>query len=295
MKFFKEPLLHFLLAGAALFGVYSWVKSDAETPGTNNAQQIHVRAGDVQWIAENWTKQWRRAPTREELRGLVVDYVNEQLLAREARALRLDDNDVIVRRWLAQKITFLIEGTVRYAEPSDEELQQFYGEHAARFRNSSRVSFEHIYFSTQRRHDAHADATQALATLVKNGSTPAEDFGDSSLIESELENETEQSLSARFGADFARAVFSLEPGTWSGPIQSGYGLHLLRVSVVTPAQLRPFSEVRARVIEAWTRDREKSLKDQYLADLRKKYAIVADETAMSLLAAAPADSSESND
>lgn len=292
MKMLREPLLHFLLAGAALFGAYYWLKGDAATSATSSAQQIHVRAGDVQWIVENWTKQWRRAPTREELRGLVVDYVNEQLLAREARALRLDDNDVIVRRWLAQKITFLIEGTVRHAEPSDEELQRFYEDHAARFRTAPRVSFEHIYFSPQRRADAHADATQALATLLKNSSAPAEEFGDSLLIESELENETEQSVAGRFGVDFARAMFSLEPGTWSGPIQSGYGFHLVRVGVVTPAQLRPLAEARPRVIEAWMRDREKSLKEQYLADLRKKYTVVADETAMSLLTTAAVDSAE---
>jgi hypothetical protein len=295
MKVLREPLLHFLFAGALIFGAYFWLKGGVDTPATNSAQQVHVRAGDVQWIVENWTKQWRRPPTRDELRGLVVDYVNEQLLALEARDLRLDDNDVIVRRWLAQKMTFLIEGTVRHAEPSDEELQQFYEDHAARFRAAPRVSFEHIYFSTQRRADVRADATQALATLLNNSSIPAEEFGDSSLIESELENETEQSVSGRFGAEFARTVFSLEPGIWSGPVQSGYGLHLVRVGAVTPAQLRPLSEARARVVEAWVRDREKSLRERYLADLRKKYTIVADETAMSLLAAAPVDSSESND
>lgn len=295
MRVLKEPLLHFLLAGAVLFGAYHWLNRSAEIPGSSSAHQIHVRAGDVQWIVENWTKQWRRPPTREELRGLVVDYVNEQLLAREARALRLDDNDVIIRRWLAQKMTFLIEGTVRHAEPSDEELQRFYEGHAAHFRAAPRVSFEHIYFSAQRRADPQADAMQALAALLKDGSIPAEEFGDSSLIEPELENETEQSISSRLGADFARAVFTLEPGTWSGPIQSGYGLHLVRVGVAAPAQLLPLSDVRARVIEAWMRDRENSLKEQHLAGLRKKYTIVADEMAMTLVATAPVDSAESND
>ena len=125
MRLLKEPLLHFLLAGAALFGAYAWMNRAAEDPA-GKAQQIHVGAGDVQWLAENWTTQWRRAPTHEELRGLIADYLNEQLLAREARALGLEDNDVIVRRRLAQKLTFLIDDTLRRAEPSENELQQFY-------------------------------------------------------------------------------------------------------------------------------------------------------------------------
>ena len=98
MSVLKEPLLHFLLAGAALFGAYAWMNRAAENPNANKAQQIQISAGDVQWLAENWTTQWRRPPTPEELRGLITDYVNERLLAREARALGLEDDDVIVRR-----------------------------------------------------------------------------------------------------------------------------------------------------------------------------------------------------
>ncbi len=97
MKLLNEPLLHFVLAGVALFGAYAWINRAGENPPPGKAAQIHIGAGDVQWIAENWTTRWRRAPTRDELRGLISDYLNEQLLAREARALGLEDNDVIVR------------------------------------------------------------------------------------------------------------------------------------------------------------------------------------------------------
>jgi hypothetical protein len=150
----KEPLLHFLLAGAALFGAYAWINRDAENPTAGKAQQVHIRAGDVAWLAENWTTQWRRPPTQEELRGLIADYLNEQVLAREARALGLEDNDVIVRRRLAQKLTFLIEDTLRRAEPSETELQRYYETHAQRFRRDARISLRHIYFSPQRRANA---------------------------------------------------------------------------------------------------------------------------------------------
>jgi hypothetical protein len=287
MRVLREPLLHFLLAGAVLFGAYAWINRTAETPTASKAQQIHVSAGDVRWLAENWTTQWRRPPTQEELRGLITDYLNEQLLAREARALGLEDNDVIVRRRLAQKLTFLIDDTLRRAEPSDDELQRFYEVNAQRFRSSARISFAHVYFSPQRRADARSDATDALKLLLAAGGTPpAAELGDRLLIESEFRDETEQSISSSFGPGFARAAFALKAGAWSGPIESGYGLHLVRVSALREAQMPPLSEIRARVAEEWKREQEQAAKERYLGELRKKYDIVADEEVKALIAPA---------
>jgi hypothetical protein len=287
MRVLREPLLHFLLAGAVLFGAYAWMNRTAETPTASKAQQIHVSAGDVRWLAENWTTQWRRPPTQEELRGLITDYLNEQLLAREARTLGLEDNDVIVRRRLAQKLTFLIDDTVRRAEPSDDELQRFYEANAQRFRSGARISFAHVYFSPQRRADARSDATDALKLLLAAGGTPpAVELGDRLLIESEFRDETEQSISNSFGPGFARAAFALKTGAWSGPIESGYGLHLVRVSALREAQLPPLSEARTRVAEEWKREQEQAAKERYLSELRKKYDIVVDEDVKALVAPA---------
>jgi hypothetical protein len=285
----KEPLLHFLLAGAALFGAYSWMNRAAEPANAGKAQQIHIGAGDVQWLAENWTTQWRRPPTQAELRGLITDYVDELLLAREARALGLEHNDVIVRRRLGQKMTFLIEDTLRRAEPSEDELQAFYQASAQRYRSDARISFRHIYFSPQRRADARSDANDALRLLIaQGGAPPSGELGDRLLVETEFYDETVQSISGTFGPGFARAVFSLAPGAWSGLIESGYGLHLVRVSALHETQLRPLSEVRERVVAEWRREQEKSAKDRYLGELRKKYGVVADEAVKSLVAPAAA-------
>ena len=281
----KEPLLHFLLAGAALFGAYAWINRAAENPNAGKAQQLHIAAGDVEWLAENWTTQWRRPPTQEELRGLIADYLNEQVLAREARALGLEDNDVIIRRRLAQKLTFLIEDTLRRAEPSETELQQYYETHAQRFRSDAHISLRHIYFSPQRRANARSDAADTLRLLLDKGhALPTGELGDRLLVETEFHDESERSISGTFGPDFARAVFSLEPGDWSGPIESGYGLHLVRVSTLQTAQLRPFSEVRERVAQEWRREQEKSAKERYLAELRKKYGLVVDDAIRPLVA-----------
>ena len=166
MRVLKEPLVHFLIGGAALFGAYAWIIRPPENPVANKPTKIEISAGDVRWLAENWTTQWRRPPTRDDLRGLITDYLNEQLLAREARALGLEDNDVIVRRRLAQKLTFIIDDTTRRAEPTEQELQKYYEDNAQRFRSSARISFAHIYFSPHRRADARSDAAETLKQLL---------------------------------------------------------------------------------------------------------------------------------
>lgn len=284
MRLLKEPLLHFLLAGAVLFGVHAWFIRTPEPSIANKTTKIEITAGDVRWLAENWTTQWRRPPTRDELRGLIVDYLNEQLLAREARALGLEDNDVIIRRRLAQKLSFIIDDTTRRAEPTEQELQQYYEANARRFRSDARISFEQIYFNPQRRADARSDAEGALKQLLAEGATTWNaNLGDRLLVRSELRDETEQSVASTFGPDFARAVFALGASSWSGPVQSGYGLHLVRVSAMKEASDPPFSEIRERVVAEWKRERETQAKERYLAELRKKYDVVADEQVKPLI------------
>ena len=117
-RWLQEPLLHFLVGGAILFGIHAWVNPGSADSDTAS-RQIRIGAGEVRWLAETWERQWRRPPTQEELNGLVSNLLREELLAHEAKELRLDENDTIVRRRLAQKLEFMIQDTARLAEPTE--------------------------------------------------------------------------------------------------------------------------------------------------------------------------------
>ena len=121
-------------------------------------RQVRVGENDVKWLKETWARQWQREPTREELHGLVIDFLKEELLAREAREMGLDENDTIVRRRLAQKVEF-VQDTARLAEPTEDDLRRFYAAHPERFSEEARVSFTHVYFS--RDHPQEAAAARA--------------------------------------------------------------------------------------------------------------------------------------
>lgn len=277
MKLLKEPLLHFLVLGAALYGVYTWQNSGKGEKSP--VVQVRIGDDDVRWLKETWARQWQREPTQEELRGLVTEYLKEELLAREARAMGLDENDTIVRRRLAQKLEFLIQDTSLLAEPTDEDLRRFYESNPERFSDAARVSFTHVFFNRDRRADAAADAKAALEKLSHaDAPASAADMGDRLLIDAEFHDADEQAVSAQFGREFARTVFALKPGEWQGPIESGYGLHLVRVSQLKPSRQREFSDVRAQALEFWREQRQREDKEVYFNGLLKKYNVIIDDS-----------------
>ncbi len=275
-RLFKEPLLHFVVLGILLFGVYAWMNRGAGD--SRPARQMRISENDVKWLKETWSRQWQREPTREELRGLVTEFLKEELLAREAREMGLDVNDTIVRRRLAQKLEFLIQDTSRLTEPTDDDLRRFYESNPERFSDASRVSFTHVFFNRDQRADAEAYAKAALEKLSHaDAPASAADMGDSLLIDTEFHDADEQTVSGQFGRDFARTVFALKPGRWQGPIESGYGLHLVRISELKPARKREFLEVRTQLLELWRDQRQREDNEKYFAGLLKKYNVVIDE------------------
>jgi hypothetical protein len=279
-RLLKEPLLHFLLLGALLFGVNAWLNRGARHPRT--AGQVRISESDLKWLHESWARQWQREPSRAELRALATDFLREELMAREARAMGLDENDTFIRRWLAQKLEFLIKDTSGLVEPTEEDLRKFYAAHPERFQLPARISFAQVFFSREKRQDPAADAKGALAELapVERQAAPG---GDPNLFAAELREVDPQAVAGQFGEGFANSLFKLRPGGWVGPIESTYGFHLVRVSELKPGRQLEFAEVKARVLECWREQRQQEDNANYFAGLLKKYDVVLDEGVKPLL------------
>jgi len=275
MKLLREPLLHFAVAGVALFSAYSWL--NGSRPASDGVEPVRIGAGQIQWLKETYSNQWLRPPDANELQGLVTDLVNEELLAREAQAMGLGENDTIVRRRLAQKLKFLVEDTSRLAEPTDAELRQYFEANAARFEDSPRLSFSQIYFNPENRKDAAKDAGLVLAELSATSPDVAE-LGDRFLLEAEMTHADRQVIANAFGDEFADALLVIEPGKWSGPLKSGYGTHLVFVSVKETPRKPAFEAVRDKVIAEWRRESEQQVNQEYLARLREKYGVEFDDS-----------------
>ena len=280
----KEPLLHFLIIGALLFGAYAWVNRGANEQGE---QQVRLAEADVKWLKDTFALEHQREPTPAEVRDLVRGFLKEELFAREAQERGLDKDDIVVRRRLAQKMTFLLQDDSARVEPSEAELRAFYEARQDLLKSGPqtmftrpRISFVQIFFSRDRA-DAATDARKALQKLADGAKAPP-DLGDQTELAAELRDLDERAVANRFGSKFAAAIFALAPGAWQGPIESSRGLHLVRVSVLTPGHLRPFEEIKGEVLERWREERQHENEERYFAGLLKKYRIVPDASVKEL-------------
>lgn len=281
-RWFHEPLVQFLAAGALLFVLYGW--ANPEGSGEDRAT-VRVTEGDLRVLAEGWSRQWQRPPSKDELRGLAAQALREEILAREARALGLDEGDTIVRRRLAQKLQFLIEDTAPVPEPSDDELRRLLESEPERFGGGAKRSFEQLYFDPARRRDAAADVRDALEALRKpSGEVAAQELGDPPpLVERVFREIGEETLAGQLGQKFAASVFSLPAGEWHGPIESSYGVHAVRVTAVVPARTPDLSEVREQVAATWRDRRRRELEERSFDEMSARYTLAADDPVKELL------------
>ncbi len=269
----REPLLHFVLIGALLFAVHAFVVPDDEGMDADRAgQTIRITERELSWLARSWSRQWQREPTEADLAAVVVDYLREELLAREALSLELDRDDLVVRRRLAQKMQFLVEDTAAMVEPDDAQLRAIFDSGRERFRVPARASFLTVFFSLDRRGErAEADALAALDGLGSGGDPG--DFGDGSVLPGELRDAEAREIEGVFGPELAAFVASAEPGRWLGPVRSSVGLHLVRVESRTPGRPQTFEEARPALTEWSRRERERAARAAYFTELLDRYDV----------------------
>ncbi len=256
----REPLFGFLLAGAAIFAV-----NELASAG-DAANVIEVTDAQLRRINDQWQAQMGRPPSEQELTGLVEQWVREEIYYREARTMGLDENDTIIRRRLAQKLTFLTEDLADAAAPSEAELLAFYDADPASYTMPATFSFEHRYFSSERRQDAEADARAALAA-----SAPA---GDPFMLQQSYANRSLREVGDLFGRDFATGLAELTPAEgWQGPLRSAYGWHLVRLSSREAERLLPFQEVSRQVADDLKLERRREANSELFETLRARYDV----------------------
>jgi hypothetical protein len=271
MRLLREPLVHFLLLGAALFLLFAMVGDSDGAP----TDRIVISNGRIEQLTEIFMRTWQRPPTEEELAGLIENHIRDEVYYREALAMGLDRDDTIVRRRLRQKLEFLTDDLVTAVDPTPEELETYFDEYADAFRLPARVSFQQIYFNPDRRGEQTvADAESLLARLAAADSVvdPAA-LGDPLLLPGDLTLASEAEVAQRFGRDFAVAVAELPVGRWSGPVESGFGQHLVLIGQRQPGSLPPLVEVRESVEREWRNARHEEATETFYGRLRERYDI----------------------
>ena len=266
----KEPLLHFLILGGLIFALYNLVSEQA-----GSADAIVISAGQQENLINTFSRTWQRPPTAQEFKGLLDDYVRQEIAYREGRAMGMDQGDIIIRRRMRQKLELLAEDVASLAVPTDEQLQVFLDENQADFQLEPRLSLQHIYFSTDRRGDAaEQDALELLQRLGTDGpGGELEQFGDPLPLPFRLEDMREGEIARLFGTLFTEELVGLETGRWLGPVRSGFGLHLVFIMDRVDGRIPALDEVRDAVQRDWFSKRRREAVDGLYDRLAENYTI----------------------
>jgi peptidyl-prolyl cis-trans isomerase C len=262
----REPLLRFLLIGAVLFLGMTFVRS-LQRP------VVRIDAQELNQLAAYWEVQSQRPPTKAELAGIIQDRIDEELLAREALRLGLDKNDMIIRRRLAQKMSFATDDAADAAEPTEPQLRAYYARTADQYAAPARVAFQQVFFSGDRPHGgAEKAAAQALERAEESGRE--DPSGDPFLFPLSYDDVALPDLLRDYGTEFVKLLQTAPIGSWQGPVLSPYGWHIVKVTARHEGSAATFDSVRTQVRDAYLNDRRKAKNAAYLRDLRARYRVV---------------------
>ena len=270
----REPLLHFLLLGAALFLVFEW-------RGAASVERIVITPAQIDSFSAGFARVWSRPPSEAELKALVDEHVREEIAVRETRAQGLDRDDTVIRRRLRQKFDFLADEAADAAPPTEAQLLDWMQSNADQYRREAQASFRQVVLSSDRRGVAlESDARRLLDRLVRAGpDANVEPLGDVRMLPTEVGLSPRSAIVREYGEAFAAAVLAAEPGTWSGPIRSGYGLHLVMVRARQAGETLALADVRPLVERDFLVDRSKRAVEQHYARLLARYQVVVERRA----------------
>lgn len=264
-KFLREPLLHFLLLGALIFGFYQLV------PPSNVSTTLVVSKQRIANLSNAFQATWYRQPTEEELNNLIDRYILEELYYREALLLGLDQDDAVIRRRLQQKVEFINKDLSSIIDVSDADLKQYFSDNIEKYRGEPTYSFTQIYIDPTKHQQPHQLAQQWLANI----DTTKPD-GDSTMLPTVVKAKSQRVINNTFGDDLAVYVANAETNHWLGPVTSSFGLHLINITDIQKAPEPSLDQVIDKVRRDWTFEQEDKLKAKMDENLLHKYNITVE-------------------
>lgn len=275
-KLLKEPFLHFLVLGGLIFLIGDYVKHHSD----HERYEITVGKEELYRLASLWEKQYGAVPSKTELKALADNFVREEILYREGLEMGLDKNDEVIRRRIAQKLEFLQQDLVIIKDPTDQELRAYYEKNQTKYSLPEKVSFTHVYFSGDNGGDASAltRARTVLADLQAKKLNRAPELGDRFAYLYDYSELSETNVVHQFGeSELSKKIVSLPQGQWSGPLQSGYGYHLVYVTGKTAPAVQPLAEVKEKVTADYVLALREKKNNEAFAKIADKYTILKDE------------------
>jgi hypothetical protein len=271
IRLFREPLIQFFLIGGLLFGVYATVAPASPPP----AQIIDIGPERLQLLRTGFESTWSRPPTDKEMAGLAEQYLRDEIYYREALALGLDRDDIVVRQRLRQKMEFISEAAGERRAPTDAALQAWLAAHPEDYRRDAQIALQQVFLGED---PARADVDRVLESLRAAPDTRFAALGRRSMLPAQVGLSPSLAVDRVFGRGFSGLLREVPLGVWSGPVNSGYGVHLVRITEAVPGRLPALAEVRDAVARDWSAARDAEARQAIFDRLRSRYAVKIAET-----------------
>lgn len=273
-EFLKEPFLHFVLIGVGLFLLYGLVNEDTAP----DDDTILVTQGQISTISTIFQKTWQRPPTQKELDGLIEDFIKEEVFYREATRLGMDNDDVIIRRRMRQKMEFVAEDMSSIIEPTDEQLEEYLQAHVDEFLIPPVFSFQQVYINPdEHSNDLDSYISGLLQRLNSDANISPSSLSDRLMLDPAYASVTPFEVSRVFGNEFADRLVTLERNRWVGPVRSGYGFHLIRIDVFEEGREPSLDEVVTELEREYMNAQRIEMLDLFYQRLAEKYDVIIEE------------------
>ena len=272
-RWYREPALHFLLIGSALFLIHARIQKGSRD---TDRKTITVEASDIDILREDFIRRSGRPPGPGEDSLLVAEKAQDEILFREALEMGLDEGDEIIRRRLILKMEFFMEDIPDLEPPSDGELEALRKAHPERYRIPAQAAFTHLFFNASRHGPRTGEAAARILSRLRNGSLTAEaaaGIADPFIVETPPAAQEEAEIAKAFGPEFAHRVFSVDTGSWQGPLPSAYGQHLVLIRERRESRAMDLAEAKPKLVSDLSESKKARARAAFMDGLRRKYSV----------------------
>ena len=242
-RWLREPLVHFVVAGAILFGAFALFRDDVQTDSDSRTIVVDRRSllTFLQYRANAFEAETfgnaLDAMSDAEIGEIIDAYVSEEILYRQALEYGLDTSDNIIRQRLVQKMSFVLTDVAAAGQSADRAaLETYFRDNIEAYAVAPWVTFTHVFFDAGRRGEAGAREAALAAQRELNADAvqfnDGAGFGDRFPYDRNYVERTLEFVAGHFGYDFVAALAPLAPSAtaWQGPIPSAYGEHLVMLT-----------------------------------------------------------------
>ena len=276
MNSLATKILSYLIV-AAIAVAASWYWHESQLPEWSS-KTILVTVAKQEELKDEYRKSWQREPDRDELIAMIDTYVADEFAFRKGMADGLGTRDISVRRRVQELLEEDARTRAMRLVPTDTELEEYLAANADRFVIDQATTFRQIFFDVDANGiGADASARFMLGQLRGQGTQDVlSKYGDPSSLPSEFTELTHREIQNLLGDQFAQQLKDISVGSWSGPIRSSHGLHLVFIDERGGGRQPKLSEIREALQRELLTNRALDAVEQLYESIEDEYRVVVE-------------------